>query len=75
MAANDMLRGHCCSLCGVYFTDDHGHPVICGSCANDLVNNDGASRKSAGSVTLIEYDDTKYILTRHKTIGVDHASD
>ena len=34
--ADDMIEGYSCSLCGVYFEEEHGHPVVCQSCWNDL---------------------------------------
>jgi len=30
--ADDMINGACCSLCGVYFEEEHGYPVVCESC-------------------------------------------
>jgi len=30
--ANDIISGFCCSHCGVYFEDPHGHPVLCADC-------------------------------------------
>lgn len=30
--AQDVLDGACCERCGVYFTDEHGHPVLCEHC-------------------------------------------
>lgn len=30
--ADDMINGLCCSLCNVYFEEEHGHPVVCDSC-------------------------------------------
>lgn len=30
--AEDMIDGHCCSYCGVYFEQEHGYPVLCDSC-------------------------------------------
>ena len=30
--ADDMVNGACCSHCGVYFTEEHGYPVLCHSC-------------------------------------------
>lgn len=34
--ADDMIEGFSCSLCGVYFEEEHGHPIVCQSCWNDL---------------------------------------
>lgn len=34
--ADDMIEGYSCSLCGVYFEEEHGHPVVCQSFWNDL---------------------------------------
>lgn len=34
--ALDMLDGACCELCGVYFEEEHGHPVVCKSCYDEL---------------------------------------
>jgi len=30
--ANDMVAGACCCLCGVYFEEENGYPVLCRSC-------------------------------------------
>ena len=34
--ANDIIDGYCCSLCGTYFTKEHGYPVICKDCWKSL---------------------------------------
>lgn len=34
--ADDMVNGYSCTLCGVYFEDEHGYPVVCQSCYDDL---------------------------------------
>jgi hypothetical protein len=31
--ADDVISGHCCSWCGVYFEDEHGYPVVCHFCS------------------------------------------
>jgi hypothetical protein len=28
----DILDGACCALCGVYFAEDNGYPVLCETC-------------------------------------------
>jgi len=33
--ANDIISGFCCSHCGVYFENPHGHPVLCLECYDD----------------------------------------
>ena len=30
--AEDLIDGVCCSWCGVYFENSHGHPVLCKAC-------------------------------------------
>jgi hypothetical protein len=30
--ADDMVSGRCCSQCGIYFTAEHGFPVLCKGC-------------------------------------------
>lgn len=30
--ADDMINGASCSECGVYFTQEHGYPVLCTDC-------------------------------------------
>jgi len=30
--ADDVISGAACSWCGVYFTEEHGYPVICKGC-------------------------------------------
>lgn len=32
----DVADGTCCSLCGLYFEEAHGSPVVCRSCWEDL---------------------------------------
>ena len=34
--AEDIIDGLCCQLCGVYFEEEHGYPVVCESCYNEL---------------------------------------
>lgn len=34
--ADDMIDGLCCSLCGVYFVQEHGYPVVCKHCWKEL---------------------------------------
>lgn len=34
--ADDIIDGWCCQLCGVYFEEEHGYPVVCESCYNEL---------------------------------------
>lgn len=38
--ADDMVNGASCSLCGIYFQEEHGYPVICKSCYNHLSKED-----------------------------------
>lgn len=38
--ADDMINGYCCSLCGVYFEDEHGYPVVCKGCWDNLSEED-----------------------------------
>ena len=33
--ADLMLEGGTCSLCGIYFIDDHEFPVLCEDCWNE----------------------------------------
>lgn len=30
--AEDIINGFCCSLCGTYFEEEHGYPVLCHHC-------------------------------------------
>lgn len=34
--ADDMINGFSCSECGVYFEKEHGHPVLCKDCFEDI---------------------------------------
>lgn len=34
--ADDLIDGACCNLCGCYFEGDHGYPVVCKDCWNNL---------------------------------------
>jgi len=36
--AQDMIDGLCCQLCGVYFEEEHGYPVVCEDCYNSLTD-------------------------------------
>ena len=36
--AQDMIDGFCCQLCGVYFEEEHGYPVLCEDCYNNLTD-------------------------------------
>lgn len=36
--ADDMIDGASCSWCGVYFSKEHGYPVVCESCAKGYSN-------------------------------------
>lgn len=41
--ADDIIDGASCELCGVYFKDDHGYPVVCKHCWSQLTK---AERKN-----------------------------
>ena len=30
--SDDLLEGHACAGCGMYFTEAHGYPVVCSDC-------------------------------------------
>ena len=30
--AEDCVSGRCCELCGIYFIEPHGYPVVCEDC-------------------------------------------
>ena len=34
--ADDIIEGFSCCLCGVYFEDEHGYPVVCKDCWTHL---------------------------------------
>jgi len=34
--ADDIIDGWCCQLCGVYFEEEHGYPVVCESCYDSM---------------------------------------
>jgi hypothetical protein len=34
--ANDMINGKCCSICSTFFKEEHGYPVACKDCYNEL---------------------------------------
>jgi len=38
--AEDMTEGRCCQICGVYFEEEHGYPVLCETCYDLLNEND-----------------------------------
>jgi hypothetical protein len=38
--ADDMIDGACCSLCGVYFEEEHGYPVLCTDCYEDCTDDE-----------------------------------
>lgn len=39
-AAEDILTGRCCFICGAMFVRAHGHPVSCRSCWAGLTENE-----------------------------------
>ncbi|MDR1346819.1 MAG: hypothetical protein LBJ63_00075 [Prevotellaceae bacterium] len=36
--ADDIIQGRCCSLCNIYFVEEHFYPVVCEDCWADLTN-------------------------------------
>lgn len=38
--ADDMINGLSCSECGIYFEQQHGHPVLCKDCFEDIQQDD-----------------------------------
>lgn len=34
--SDDIIEGRRCSLCDIYFEDEHGFPVVCENCWDDL---------------------------------------
>lgn len=38
--ADDIIDGACCALCGVYFEEEHGYPVLCSDCYKDSDDKD-----------------------------------
>lgn len=34
--ADDVINGLSCTECGVYFKEEHGHPVLCNECFDDI---------------------------------------
>jgi len=30
--ADDIIDGLACEFCGIFFEEEHGHPVVCESC-------------------------------------------
>ncbi len=36
--ADDIVDGLCCNCCGIYFKKEHGYPVVCKSCYEDLTD-------------------------------------
>lgn len=34
--SEDVIDGLCCEICGIYFTDEHGFPVVCKSCWKEM---------------------------------------
>ncbi len=50
--ASDIIDGLCCQFCGVYFEEEHGYPVVCGSCYSSLSEED---RKNFSLATNREF--------------------
>ncbi len=50
-ATDDLVNGFVCSYCGIFFQEEHGYPVICEDCWNDLTP---AERKDAPQRATIE---------------------
>jgi len=38
--ADDMVNGLSCSECGIYFEKEHGYPVLCKDCFEDIDQDD-----------------------------------
>ena len=45
--ADDMIDGAACELCGMYFEEEHGYPVICKDCWKDLTKAERKGRQQA----------------------------
>lgn len=45
--ANDVLNGFQCSHCGVIFKKEHGYPVLCKSCYDDVKEEERAGLSKA----------------------------
>lgn len=44
--ADDMVCGFQCSGCGVCFENEHGYPVLCGSCYKDWYIDDPKGKRT-----------------------------
>ena len=45
--ADDMVNGLCCSHCGIYFEEEHGHPVLCKDCYESEIEEERAGIQKA----------------------------
>lgn len=58
--SEDIIDGACCELCGCYFADpedsqyifEHGHPVTCWGCWDDLDEDEQTQYQRAAVETL-----------------------
>ena len=50
--ADDMIGGHCCSWCGIYFTNEHSYPVVCNECWKDATKDERKDVQKAIYPTL-----------------------
>lgn len=46
--AEDLIDGSCCQICGEYFTEDHGYPVVCKECWRAMSKKERQEAMSSG---------------------------
>lgn len=54
--ADDMVNGACCEECGVYFTEEHGYPVLCEACWTEDSTTQKAEHPELGDDEMLEDD-------------------
>ena len=45
--AEMILAGICCELCNVVFVEEHGYPVVCVSCMQDMTEEERKNHQQA----------------------------
>ena len=71
--SDDHANGFCCDDCGIYFLEEHGHPVLCGDCFSELTKKERAGRPRATHKEL--GDATEEEMRAHGFVPESEAAD
>jgi hypothetical protein len=58
--SDDIVDGLCCNFCGQYFEDEHGYPVVCGECWDELPKRDRAGLPKATFRLIADISDEEW---------------